>query len=140
MSQSYSHLSALERVEIEKLHCERGLGVRRTAEAIGRSPLTVSREPGRGLWFASNESESYRPYRPKRLKSGGVDVRPVLLGADRAAQGRPATARVPQTPSHGLGPAAPVGAGRAAPRLVAPAGRGQAEGRVPGGPGDEDQP
>ena len=70
MSQSYSHLSALERVEIEKLHCEQGLGVRRTAEAIGRSPSTVSRELRRGLWFASNESESYRPYRPKRLKTG----------------------------------------------------------------------
>lgn len=70
MPQSYSHLSALERVEIEKLHCEQGLGVRRTAEAIGRSPSTVSRELRRGLWFASNENESYRPYRPKRLKSG----------------------------------------------------------------------
>lgn len=41
----------------------------------------------------------------------GVDVRAFLLGADRAAQGRPVPARVPQAPAHGLGPAAPVGAG-----------------------------
>ncbi len=36
---------------------------------IGRDKSTVSREPGRGPWFASDENESYRPYRPKRLKA-----------------------------------------------------------------------
>ena len=30
----------------------------------------MSRELRRGLWFASNENGSYRPYRPKRLKTG----------------------------------------------------------------------
>ena len=47
MGQQYSHLSSEER--------------------IGRDKSTVSRELRRGLWFASNENGSYRPYRPKRV-------------------------------------------------------------------------
>ena len=74
MGQQYSHLSSEERILIEKLHCEQHLSIRRTAEEIGRDKSTVSRELRRGLWFASNENGSYRPYRPKRLKTG-----PVLL-------------------------------------------------------------
>ena len=70
MGQQYSHLSSEERILIEKLHCERHLSIRRTAEEIGRDKSTVSRELRRGLWFASNENGSYRPYRPKRLKTG----------------------------------------------------------------------
>lgn len=69
MGQQYSHLSSEERILIEKLHCERHLSIRRTAEEIGRDKSTVSRELRRGLWFASNENGSYRPYRPKRLKT-----------------------------------------------------------------------
>ena len=57
MGQQYSHLSSEERILIEKLHCERHLSVRKI-------------ELRRGLWFASNENGSYRPYRPKRLKTG----------------------------------------------------------------------
>ena len=70
MGQQYSHLSSDERILIEKLHCERHLSVRKIAEEIGRDKSTVSRELRRGLWFASNENGSYRPYRPKRLKTG----------------------------------------------------------------------
>lgn len=54
MGQQYSHLSSEERILIEKLHCERHLSIRRTAEEIGRDKSTVSRELRRGLWFASN--------------------------------------------------------------------------------------
>ena len=68
MGQQYSHLSSEERILIEKLHCEQHLSVRKIAEEIGRDKSTVSRELRRGLWFASNENGSYRPYRPKRLK------------------------------------------------------------------------
>ena len=70
MGQQYSHLSSEERILIEKLHCEQHPSIRRTAERIGRDKSTVSRELRRGLWFASNENGSYRPYRPKRLKTG----------------------------------------------------------------------
>ena len=70
MGQRYSHLSSDERILIEKLHCERHPGVRKIAGEIGRDKSTVSRELRRGLWFASNENGSYRPYRPKRLKTG----------------------------------------------------------------------
>ena len=62
MGQQYSHLSSEERILIEKLHCEQHLSIRRTAERIGRDKSTVSRELRRGLWFASNENGSYRPY------------------------------------------------------------------------------
>lgn len=64
MGQQYSHLSSEERILIEKLHCEQHLSVRKIAEEIGRDKSTVSRELRRGLWFASNENGSYRPYRP----------------------------------------------------------------------------
>ena len=70
MGTCYSHLSPDERIRIERLHCERGLSVRETAGLIGRDKATVSRELKRGLWFASNENESHRPYRPRRLKTG----------------------------------------------------------------------
>uniref|UniRef100_UPI00211969F5 helix-turn-helix domain-containing protein n=2 Tax=Bifidobacterium longum TaxID=216816 RepID=UPI00211969F5 len=70
MGQQYSHLSSEERILIEKLHCEQHLSIRKIAEEIGRDKSTVSRELRRGLWFASNENGSYRPYRPKRLKTG----------------------------------------------------------------------
>lgn len=70
MGQQYSHLSSEERILIEKLHGEQHPGVRKIAERIGRDKSTVSRELRRGLWFASNENGSYRPYRPRRLKTG----------------------------------------------------------------------
>ena len=79
MGQQYSHLSSEERILIEKLHCEQHLSVRKIAEEIGRDKSTVSRELRRGLWFASNENGSYRPYRPKRLKTGPWTLGPFYV-------------------------------------------------------------
>ena len=73
---AYSHLSAEERIRIDELRNRDGLGVRQIALRIGRDKATVSRELKRGLWFASNENDSYRPYRPKRLKTGPWTCRP----------------------------------------------------------------
>jgi len=57
---AYSHLSAEERIRIDELRNRDGLGVRQIALRIGRDKATVSRELKRGLWFASNENDSYR--------------------------------------------------------------------------------
>lgn len=65
-----------------------------------------------------------------------VDVHAVLL----RPRGRPEAPRVPQTAAHGLGPAAPVGDGRAAPWMEPRADRGQAEAGVPRRPRDAGQP
>ncbi len=70
MTKVYSHLSAQERIRIDELRNRDGLGVCQIALRIGRDKSTVNREPGRGLWVASDENGSYRPYRPKRLKTG----------------------------------------------------------------------
>lgn len=95
MGQQYSHLSSEERILIEKLHCEQHLSVRKIAEEIGRDKSTVSRELRRGLWFASNENGSYRPYRPKRLKTGPWTLGPFYsaLAAQRKADLRQYLAR-----------------------------------------------
>ena len=60
---AYSHLSAQERIRIDELRNRDGLGVCQIALRMGRGKSTVSREPGRGPWFASDENGSYRPYR-----------------------------------------------------------------------------
>ena len=98
MGTCYSHLSPDERIRIERLHCERGLSVRETARLIGRDKATVSRELKRGLWFASNENESYRPYRPKRLKTGPWTSEPFYsaLAAQRRADLRRHESRKPR--------------------------------------------
>ena len=98
MGRRYSHLSSDERILIEKLHCERHPGVRKIAEEIGRDKSTVSRELRRGLWFASNENGSYRPYRPKRLKTGPWISGPFYsaLAAQRKADLRRRGSRKPR--------------------------------------------
>ena len=97
MTKVYSHLSAEERVRIDELRNRDGLGVCQIALRIGRDKSTVSREPGRGPWFASDENESYRPYRPKRLKTGAWTSRPFYsaMTAQRKAEQR---ARQPRKP------------------------------------------
>lgn len=98
MGQQYSHLSSEERILIEKLHCEQHLSIRKIAEEIGRDKSTVSRELRRGLWFASNENGSYRPYRPKRLKTGPWTSGPFYsaLAAQRKADRRRRGSRKPR--------------------------------------------
>ena len=98
MGQQYSHLSSEERILIEKLHCEQHLSVRKIAEEIGRDKSTVSRELWRGQWFASNENGSYRPYRPKRLKTGPWTLGPFYsaLAAQRKADLRRRGSRKPR--------------------------------------------
>lgn len=98
MGRQYSHLSSEEGILIEKLHCEQHPGIRRTAERIGRDKSTVSRELRRGLWFASNENGSYRPYRPKRLKAGPWTSGPFYsaLSTQRKAERRRREPRKPR--------------------------------------------
>ena len=78
MGQQYSHLSSEERILIEKLHCEQHLSIRRTAERI--------------------ENGSYRPYRPKRLKTGPWTSGPFYsaLAAQRKADRRRRESRKPR--------------------------------------------
>lgn len=97
MRKVYSHLSAEERVRIDELRNRDGLGVRQIVLRIGRDKSTVSREPGRGLWFTSSENESHRPYRPKRLKAGAWAARPFYsaMTAQRKAETRARESRRP---------------------------------------------
>ena len=97
MGTCYSHLSPDERIRIERLHCEQGLSVRETARLIGGDKAAVSRELKRGLWFASNENGSYRPYRPRRLKTGPWTSMPFYsaLAAQRRADPRRHESRKP---------------------------------------------
>ena len=140
MGQRYSHLSSDERILIEKLHGERHPGVRKIAEEIGQDKSTVSRELRRGLWFASNENGSYRPYRPKRLKTGPWTSGPFYSALAAQRKAGPAPARIPQAASHGLGPVARLGAGRAAQGVEPGTDRGTVEGPVRRRPVDADQP
>ena len=87
MGEVYSHLSEEER-QVIQIEIGNGAGIRAIGAMIGRSPSTVSREIKRNTWFPSNESESYRPYRPRRLKTGPWMSRYYIAGAG-PAQGRP---------------------------------------------------
>ena len=69
MGEVYSHLSEEER-QVIQIEIGNGTGVRAMARMLGRNASTISREIKRNTWFPSNESESYRPYRPARLKTG----------------------------------------------------------------------
>lgn len=73
-----------------------GTSVRKMARLLGRGPSGISREIRRNTWFPSNESESYRPYRPRRLKTGPWTSRYYIAGpARRKAARRRAKARKP---------------------------------------------
>ena len=69
MGKVYSHLSEEER-QVIQIEVGNGTSVRKIARLLGRGPSGISREIRRNTWFPSNESESYRPYRPERLKTG----------------------------------------------------------------------
>lgn len=88
MGEVYSHLSEEER-QVIQIEIGNGASIRAIAGMLGRSPSTVSREIKRNTWFPSNESESYRPYRPKRLKTGPWTSRYYIAGpAQRKADRR----------------------------------------------------
>ena len=69
MGQVYSHLSEEER-QVVRIEMGNGASVRRMAMMRGRHASAVGREIRRDTWFPSNESESCRPYRPRRLRTG----------------------------------------------------------------------
>ena len=129
MGEVYSHLSEEER-QVIQIEIGNGTSIRRIGLMLGRNASTVSREIKRNTWFPSNENESYRPYRPKRLKTGPWTGR-YYHRRPRAAQGRPQARQTVQA----LPPVmrTPVGAGGriAGLRLVAAAHRRQAARPVP---------
>lgn len=69
MGQVYSHLSEEER-QVVRIEMGNGASVRRIAMVPGRHASTVGREIRRDTWFPSSESESYRPCRPRRPRTG----------------------------------------------------------------------
>ena len=79
MGKVYSHLSEEER-QVIQIEVGNGTSVRKIARLLGRGPSGISREIRRNTWFPSNESESYRPYRPKRLKTGPWTGRYYIAG------------------------------------------------------------
>ena len=129
MGEVYSHLSEEER-QVIRIEIGNGTSIRRIGLMLGRNASTVSREIKRNTWFPSNENESYRPYRPKRLKTGPWTGR-YYHRRPRAAQGRPQARQTVQA----LPPVmrTPVGAGgrMAGSRLVAAAHQRQAARPVP---------
>lgn len=94
----YRHLSADERIVIERLSSEFHYSLGQIVVAIGCSKSTVSRELRRNRWFASNGNESYWPYRPSNLKTGTYTVRPFYsaLTAQRRAISRSRNLRKPR--------------------------------------------
>lgn len=95
MGKVCSHLSEEER-QVIQIEIGNGIGVRRIGAMLGRSASGISREIKRNTWFPSNESESYRPYRPKRLKTGPWTGRYYIAGpAQRKADRRRLRPRKP---------------------------------------------
>ena len=66
MGEACSHLSEEERRVIQ-IEIGNGTIICGIVLMLGRNASTVGREIKRDTWFPSNENESYRPYRPKRL-------------------------------------------------------------------------
>ncbi|MFR2293326.1 MAG: helix-turn-helix domain-containing protein [Bifidobacterium breve] len=93
MGEVYSHLSEEER-QVIQIEVGNGASIRGIGAMLGRSPSSISREIKRNTWFPSNENESYRPYRPKRLKTGPWTGRYYIAGpAQRKADRRRAEPR-----------------------------------------------
>lgn len=69
MGEACSHLSEEERRVIQ-IEIGNGTIICGIVLMLGRNASTVGREIKRDTWFPSNENESCRPYRPKRLKTG----------------------------------------------------------------------
>ena len=130
MGEVYSHLSEEER-QVIQIEVGNGASIRGIGAMLGRSPSSISREIKRNTWFPSNENESYRPYRPKRLKAGPWTGRYYIAGpAQRKADRRRSKPRKPYRLSHDRLWAQV--AGMAGPRLVAAAHQRQAARPVAG--------
>ena len=100
MGEVYSHLSEEER-QVIQIEAGNGASIRGIGAMPGRSPSGISREIKRNTWFPSNENESYRPYRPKRLKAGPWTGRYHIAGpARRKADRRRSKPRKPYRLSH----------------------------------------
>ena len=129
MGEACSRLSEEER-QVIQIEIGNGTSIRRIGLMLGRNASTVSREIKRDTWFPSNENESCRPYRPKRLKTGPWTGGYYIAGP-AAAQDRPQARQTAQA----LPPVmrTPVGAGgrMAGPRLVAAARQRRAARPVP---------
>ncbi len=101
MGAVYSHLSEEERQIIQN-QIGHGTGRRAIGAMLGRSPSTIGREIKRTTWFPSNENDSYRPYRPKLLKTGPWTGRYYISGpAQRKADRRRMKPRKPHRLSDG---------------------------------------
>ena len=100
MGKVYSHLSEEER-QVIQIEIGNGTSIRGIGLMLGRNASTVSREVKRNTWFPSNENESYRPYRPKRLKTGPWTGRYYIAGpAQRRADQRRMKPRKPHRLSY----------------------------------------
>ena len=96
MDQVYSHLSEEER-RVVRIEMGNGASVRRMAMVPGRHAPAAGREIRRDTWLPSSESESYRPCRPRRLRTGPWTGRCYVAGpARRRAMRREAVARRPR--------------------------------------------
>ena len=93
MGQVYSRLSEEGR-QVVRIEMGNGASVRRMAMVPGRHASTAGREIRRDTWFPSNESESYRPCRPKRLRTGPWTGR-AADGAGARPGGRAGRSRIP---------------------------------------------
>lgn len=97
MGAVYSPLSEEER-QVIRIEIGNGTGIRAVGAMLGRSASTIGRQIRRNAWLPSNGNGSYRPYRPKRLKTGPWTGR-YCIGRARAAQGRTASGEATQAVS-----------------------------------------
>ena len=99
MGKACSHLSEEER-QVIQIEVGNGTSVRKMARLLGRGPSGISREIRRNTWFPSNESESYRPHRPKRLKTGPWTGRYYIAGPAQRKADRRRRSRASHTGCH----------------------------------------
>lgn len=90
MTALYRHLTADDRIEIEK-RLERGLSQAAVARRIGVHPSTISRELRRGSWQPESDHANLRPYLRNKLDTRGPHERLYLAGQAQLQAGARAT-------------------------------------------------